>query len=393
MEKIKKWSTNIIMVLVSIFIGTIVIELVNEWRSIYHWKQMNKKTKPYYQWSFYTSGGNRIGNTRGILKLMIHPVVGYVNFPNQKTQFFSINSRGFRGPEIRKNTVGFKRIILIGGSAAFGTGLDDNSESFAFQLEKKLGNVEVINAAVIGHRSGQELLYLFKELIDLKPDLVIAFDGWNDYWESDTPKWDEWFDINGANRIQYELSQLNSLIYTNFFNRCFNFYRVLYAKTIYSQGGIFNSIAQYFHGLFNSLKNSNHDSEFSSPQMLDTETVALRYSSNLIKMDRLTKQLGGNFLCMLQPVMSDPRTQKLKDNNTSSYIDFCNRVKKQIKQHDIDYVDLNNYSKTLTDHIFFDGVHLDERGNELLADIIGELILKENLIQFTTIQSKRYKGS
>ena len=50
---------------------------------------------------------------------------------------------------------GRKRIVLVGGSAAFGTGLNSDSETFAHQLEKELESVEVINAAVIGHKSGQ----------------------------------------------------------------------------------------------------------------------------------------------------------------------------------------------------------------------------------------------
>ena len=45
------------------------------------------------------------------------------------------------------------------------------------QLAQRL-NVEVINAAVIGHGSGQELTYLLTELVDLHPDVVIALDGW-----------------------------------------------------------------------------------------------------------------------------------------------------------------------------------------------------------------------
>ncbi|MBS0169536.1 MAG: hypothetical protein JSR62_04215 [Nitrospira sp.] len=67
----------------------------------------------------------------------------------------------------------------MGGSTAFGTGLESDRESVASQLAQLL-NVEVINAAVIGHGSGQELAYLLSELVNLQPDVVIALDGWND---------------------------------------------------------------------------------------------------------------------------------------------------------------------------------------------------------------------
>ena len=67
----------------------------------------------------------------------------------------------------------------MGGSTAFGTGLEAIERRSRLSLQQRL-NVEVINAAVIGHGSGQELTYLLTELVDLHPDVVIALDGWND---------------------------------------------------------------------------------------------------------------------------------------------------------------------------------------------------------------------
>jgi hypothetical protein len=47
-----------------------------------------------------------------------------------------------------------KRIMLLGGSTAFGTGLNSDAERFGNRLGELL-NVEVLNAAAIGYGSGQ----------------------------------------------------------------------------------------------------------------------------------------------------------------------------------------------------------------------------------------------
>lgn len=76
----------------------------------------------------------------------------------------------FRGQETELVHGPKKRIVLVGGSTAFVTGLDNDSETFSSQLENVL-NVEVINGAVIEHSSGQELAFLLMNLVDLQPDL------------------------------------------------------------------------------------------------------------------------------------------------------------------------------------------------------------------------------
>src|SRR4029450_7822498 len=127
----------------------------------------SEQVRPYYWWTFHTHDGIPIGRSSGPLKLALHPFAGYANLPNQKTPHFSINNLGFRGGDIRKDEKTQKRIIVVGGSTAFGTGLQHDAETFAQHLEHLL-NAEVINAAVIGHGSGQELVYLLTDLVDLQ---------------------------------------------------------------------------------------------------------------------------------------------------------------------------------------------------------------------------------
>lgn len=92
------------------------------------------------------------------------------------------NSLGMREREVkREKKPGTKRILIIGDSIAFGTGVDAEWRFSGF-LSRALGDdVEVINAGVCGWGTDQELLYYEKTGRDLDPDVVIlAFTMAND---------------------------------------------------------------------------------------------------------------------------------------------------------------------------------------------------------------------
>src|SRR4030043_170021 len=113
MFKINKMVFSKKSIFILFAIGVIFVELLSEYKIYYDFRIVTNR--PYYQWSFYTPDGKQIGNRRGILKLMYHPQLIYMNFPDQTTPYFSINSRGFRGREIKTKTKGRKRIIVVGG--------------------------------------------------------------------------------------------------------------------------------------------------------------------------------------------------------------------------------------------------------------------------------------
>jgi len=111
------------------------------------------------------------------------------------------NSEGFRGPEFTKdkpeNTF---RIITVGGSTTFGSGVVDN-ETYPYHLQELFDStnldfkVEVINVGIPGAWSGQEVPLILTGLGQLEqryptallaydPDLFIVFDGMNDvHWQ------------------------------------------------------------------------------------------------------------------------------------------------------------------------------------------------------------------
>jgi lysophospholipase L1-like esterase len=146
--------------------------------------------------------------------------VGYQLLGNQKNEHWQINPQGFRDrdplPQAKpKDEI---RIFLLGGSTAFGYGSPDDTGTISQYLEQRLqermqqqkaspnlyrpnllpsdpvekqkylakpakiqpGNYRVVNAAVPGYTSGNELAQLALQILKYKPDLIVVLDGYED---------------------------------------------------------------------------------------------------------------------------------------------------------------------------------------------------------------------
>ena len=146
--------------------------------------------------------------------------VGYQLVKNQDNPHWQINEQGFRDrdalPIAKPNNE--IRIFILGGSTAFGYGASNNETAISEQLEIRLqqrlkqqkqnpqlykpdvlpedeearaealkkpsklksGNYRVINAAVPGYASGNQLAQLALQVLPYKPDMIIVLDGYED---------------------------------------------------------------------------------------------------------------------------------------------------------------------------------------------------------------------
>lgn len=83
----------------------------------------------------------------------------------------TINARGLRGPEHAPARSGQRtRVLLLGDSVAFGYGVADE-QTFAARLEAR--GYEVVNLAVPGYGTDQELLRLEREGIGYEADVLL----------------------------------------------------------------------------------------------------------------------------------------------------------------------------------------------------------------------------
>jgi lysophospholipase L1-like esterase len=101
-----------------------------------------------------------------------------------------INSRGFVGPEFREpRAPGVTRIVTVGDSCTFGQG--SGVETYPQQLSLRLNghseppHYQVINAAIEGLNSELALRRFETKVAPLKPDIVTVYLGWNDLMKFD----------------------------------------------------------------------------------------------------------------------------------------------------------------------------------------------------------------
>ena len=121
-------------------------------------------------------------------------LIGAGHAPNYRGRWMTTNAQGFRGmTDYGAKTPGVLRVVVVGGSAAWGTFVHDD-ETMPAYLQTALAEglnrpVEVINAAVTSATSFQELVRLEADVMPLKPDVVIAFGGRNDVYYGNSPLW------------------------------------------------------------------------------------------------------------------------------------------------------------------------------------------------------------
>ena len=174
-----------------------------------------------YNLKFVTdqSSSNQVNN-QSQLKAQPSLAVGYRLLGNQEHKYWQINEQGFRDRDPVPVTKPKQeiRIFLLGGSTAFGYGSSSNATTISEQLETRLqqrlqqqqsspqlykpdllpfepqkkqkqlakpskiksGNYRVINAAVPGYTSGNQLAQVALQLLKFKPDLIVVLDGYGD---------------------------------------------------------------------------------------------------------------------------------------------------------------------------------------------------------------------
>ena len=116
----------------------------------------------------------------------LHRYIGYIPTPNYRKGKNKHNRLGLRGEEITlKKPEGIYRIICLGGSTTYTSGVEDYRQSYPDLLEKELKKkgheeVEVINAGMLSYTTFESLINFQLRLVELEPDLLIIYHAVND---------------------------------------------------------------------------------------------------------------------------------------------------------------------------------------------------------------------
>ena len=109
-----------------------------------------------------------------------------------QSRFINHDPDGFRtnGQAVDESRPGRFTIWMIGSSTLYGAGALADCDTIPARVERTLNDrypevaVHVVNLGVPGYVTLQSLLQIKERLVLGTPDLVVAFDGWNDYNKS-----------------------------------------------------------------------------------------------------------------------------------------------------------------------------------------------------------------
>jgi len=335
-----------------------------------------------YSYSFYNQKGQKLSKLEGTLKLMIDPFTIYKNYPNQKSHKYSIDQYGFRNSYMSEKSY---TAIVVGGSAAFGYALDADDKTFASKLSRYSETYNVINTAVIGFLSGQELSQMVHYLDEFNPSLYIVFDGWNDIYNP------------------YAFAKTWPV----------SFAPIGYSSNFYM---IEDQLAHYYsmtrEGSNSPAAQLAPASEFLLNERMYFQKILQTYISNISKMYSFASSRGARFLVVFQPELGNKsvlsnseqevfnawaqKYQYLERKIPERYKEFVAEAKKAFLQKNIEFIDINNeyeFSKN-PGALFFDVIHPNEFGHEIIARIInGKLsALFQNHVRFrSTGDSPRHE--
>jgi len=344
------------------------------------------------------------------IKLICHPYMTYKNLPNQTTSLYSINSLGLRGPEFNpvKEPDVF-RIIVTGNSATFGVGASGDQNTLPHRLQEELNRsglfpqrVEVLNAGVMGYLTSQESVYLQLELVNFNPDMVIAYNGYADFfWPAFRTQgclrplddvgqvgypW-AFYDlerklIEHYSRQRRSFSTRTLAILQNLFRRTF------LGRFLQEKSGVGSTRPEPLLGP--ALLVPPDPPLGGGPYLLNAEcaeVIVRGYERNLKIMSDLATAWGIRLVLAVQPELGWKRHPSPEEGQNRKrvvadypwyekavadiYPQLVTAARRVAAEAELEYLDLSQAFDAYPDTVFVDCVHLNDRGYQLLAQFMA----------------------
>ncbi len=327
---------------------------------------------PHYPQLLFTSNGlslsEEVRHTEGDqdeIRLRLHPGLVFENVPEQHARRFRINGAGFRGAET-SSVPSVPRILLLGGSSAFGTGVSADEDTLPAKLQPLVGGAEIINAGVVGYESGQELAFLIGRGVDYKPSLVMTFDGFNDFViPLHQPRPAYGLGFSAFEQVEDQLARLDELTRGP-----------LPVRAVKSFANALFPLAARRLGLL------RDETRPTSSPIVDVVELADAYADNVIKMSVVSRAFGASFLAVIQPqIDNDPPIPGYWADPSKAYAAFAERTVERLRSANVLVEDLHASAGFLSRDKFLDMIHLNGKGHQVVAERLAGRIRERNLLQ------------
>lgn len=350
----------------------------------------------------------------------VYPVLGYINRVHYSDECgYTTDSYGFihNGDKSRQLTEDRFKIFILGGSTIAGHGSSCNDQTISAHLEKLLRarykHIDVINAGVSGYRSPEEFLRLTHQIMFYHPDIVISFNGTNDFmfpYKEYKSRKHSYFVSQYDQQLFQTLAQTRSVWWSikNFIYNLVKFNEYTYTRFVMEKGISFLlgksgsssksdvvTNVQRIVGVRNlPARDIQYQDEHFEPELDERLSYYLSY---LKQTQAVVEGLGGKYFYFLQPILlaekrylpeSEEKARKLtryafykKDKvdivKRARY--FWKRADELVRQTNIQYADLTDIFSDQGE-FYSDFDHYTDQGNAFIAEKLFQALCDSHAI-------------
>jgi lysophospholipase L1-like esterase len=315
------------------------------------------------------------------------PFLGWIGAPNIKLTTLHNNSLGFRDDPIAPRKPGETRILLLGGSVAWGLGASSNAHTIAGELQALLNQgadktkFRVMNGAFPAWTSREEMAVLLELYEIFDPDIVIAYTGYNDIISLPDRQPEKFLLRPEAKTLAQAVEQ-----------------QIKPMETSQALRKVFGSLGLWRLFIYAKEWKTVHAIPKTSTYDVDTaiqgiNQVANRYHVMADYLAHHQKQL----LIALQPnIYTTKKSFKneleasihdkwlaLYDNAEAAYSEMSSRLDKAyfgLSASNVSVVDLVNVFDGISEPVFIDGCHTNDLGNYVVAEKLKKTLVEQALL-------------
>lgn len=301
------------------------------------------------------------------------------------------------------------RIIAMGGSAMYGIGAggnypqhrslfnDETIDHYLQQrINKRLRNtkidtrVEIINAGVTAYNTHQHLVYLNESLYEYDPDLVLFFDGHNDFYISN-PSYNHWLDYRySSTNLTYSYNRRQPFFTAYTMSR----YLARYSNTFLFMEKVFQNFWQRYEyrphlGWDEKVITAGETDQFSE---IYRQTARKTFLREYVQIQRLSNYFGFDMMIFLQPEVvfehkenlgqSDQQilrtTRKLRNKRLEGYVETKKQIREELpalfEEANLPFFDVSEIGPHAPRdrQLYLDYTHLSPGGTRTVAKLIDD---------------------
>lgn len=308
---------------------------------------------------------------------------------------FNTNNLGFRGPELEiPKPIDEYRIFMVGGSTTECLLLDDTTE-IAWRLSEHLNrfvpndlNIKVYNAGKSGDRSYDHIAMISQRIMHLQPDMIILFAGLNDLMAAihnadylHRPQTSEIY-LSRGKLIKYSLTEFQLP------RRLYNLYKSLAGQPTEEELFTQISFTSHYREMVEACRKHPISNELPRVDLLPFQRnlqtiigIVKAHNCRLILMTQASTWNSPDSAVTDWHWMTYRNGVRYREANLVAALKKYNDVTRKLAlENSILCFDLIDAIPKTVD-FFYDDCHFNRGGARRAAELLGQFLLQNNLVE------------